>query len=248
MASGHPATPILQIGVPLSAPDGQPFGLVVIDFDLGPRFDSIKAEIAKDNRMTAVNSTGDYLLDSALRADTGAASRGQRGFRKIFRNSAGYWQAQASGSGVWRDRQGMRSGVGWHTVRMAGGPGITILVAAPYEALNHGFSDVSRSALAGGAIAVLLALLLAVAIARSLSSPLTQMTRAVQGLSRGEPVELPSNGGREIAILAGAFAEMSTQIDTKQKLQEQAHQALVDSEQMAQAIIRTALDAFVQTD
>ena len=142
----------------------------------------------------------------------------------------------------------MRCGVGWHAVRMAGGPGITILVVAPYAALNHGLSAVSRSALAGGAIAVLLALLLAVAIARSLSSPLTQMTRAVQGLSRGEPVELPSNGGREIAILAAAFAEMSTQIDTKQKLQPRAHQALVDSEQMAQAIIRTALDAFVQTD
>jgi sensor c-di-GMP phosphodiesterase-like protein len=66
---------------------------------------------------------------------------------------------------------------------MAGGPGITILVVAPYAALNHGLSAVSRSALAGGAIAVLLALLLALAIARSLSSPLTQMTRAVQGLS-----------------------------------------------------------------
>ena len=30
--------------------------------------------------------------------------------------------------------------------------------------------------------------------------------------------------------------------------QRQAHQALVESEQMAQAIVRTALDAFVQTD
>ena len=245
---GRPAMPTLQIGVSLPAPDGRPFGLVVIDFDLGPRFDSIKAEIAKDNRMTAVNSAGDYLLDSALKTDMGIGAsvptRIQEDFPEFGQRLAG----AGSGSGVWRDRQGIRSGVGWHTVRIAGGPGITILVTAPYETLNHGLSAVSRSALAGGAIAVLLALLLAVAIARSLSSPLTQMTRAVQGLSRGEAVELPSNGGREIAILAGAFAEMSTQIGTKQKLQEQAHQALVDSEQMAQAIIRTALDAFVQTD
>ncbi len=245
---GHPVTPMLQIGVPLPAPDGQPFGLVVIDFDLGPKFDSIKAEIAKDNRMTAVNSTGDYLLDSALRTDTGTGGWVPTRIQEDFPEFSQLLAGADSGGGVWRDRKGMRSGVGWHTVRMAGGSGITILVAAPYEALNHGFSDVSRSALAGGGIAVLLALLLAVAIARSLSSPLTQMTRAVQGLSRGEPVELPSNGGREIAILAGAFAEMSTQIATKQKLQEQAHQALVESEQLAQAIVRTALDAFVQTD
>jgi PAS domain S-box-containing protein len=245
---GHPATPILQIGVRLSAPDGQPFGLVVIDFDLGPRFDSIKAEIAKDNRMTAVNAAGDYLLESPLGADTGPGGSVPTRIQEDFPEFDQLLAGAGSGSGVWYDRQGMRCGVGWHAVRMAGGPGMTILVAAPYAALNHGLSAVSRSALAGGAIAVLLALLLAVAIARSLSSPLTQMTRAVQGLSRGEPVELPSNGGREIAILAAAFAEMSTQIDTKQKSQTRAHQALVDSEQMAQAIIRTALDAFVQTD
>src|SRR4029077_10751581 len=70
----HPTTPILQIGVRLSGPDGQAFGLVVIDFNLGPRFDSIKAEIAKDNRMTAVDAAGDYLLESALRADTGGGA------------------------------------------------------------------------------------------------------------------------------------------------------------------------------
>jgi hypothetical protein len=40
--------------------------LVVIDFDLGPRFDSIKAEIAKDNRMNAVNAAGDYLHGAAF--------------------------------------------------------------------------------------------------------------------------------------------------------------------------------------
>jgi methyl-accepting chemotaxis protein len=239
---------ILQIGVRLSAPDGKPFGSAVIDFDLGPRFDSIKAEIAKDNRMTAVSAAGDYLLESALRADTGGGVSGSARIQEDFPEFDRLLTDAGSGSGVWRDRQGMRCGVGWHAVRMAGGPGITILVVAPYAGLNHGLSAVSRSALAAGAIAVLLALLLAVAIARSLSSPLTQMTRAVQGLSRGEPVELPSNGDREIAILAAAFAEMSTQIDTKQKLQPRAHQALVDSEQMAQAIIRTALDAFVQTD
>jgi PAS domain S-box-containing protein len=239
---------ILQIGVRLSAPDGKPFGSAVIDFDLGPRFDSIKAEIAKDNRMTAVSAAGDYLLESALRADTGGGVSGSARIQEDFPEFDRLLTDAGSGSGVWRERQGMRCGVGWHAVRMAGGPGITILVVAPYAALNRGLSAVSRSALAAGAIAVLLALLLAVAIARSLSSPLTQMTRAVQGLSRGEPVELPSNGGREIAILAAAFAEMSNQIDTKQKLQPRAHQALVDSEQMAQAIIRTALDAFVQTD
>jgi hypothetical protein len=80
---------ILQIGVRLSAPDGKPFGSAVIDFDLGPRFDSIKAEIAKDNRMTAVMPPPIICSSPHSGPIRGAASRGQRGYRKIFRNSIG---------------------------------------------------------------------------------------------------------------------------------------------------------------
>jgi len=44
---------------------------------------------------------------------------------------------------------------------------------------------VNSSALTGGAIAVVLAIFLAVVIARSLSKPLVQNTRAAEGLSTG---------------------------------------------------------------
>src|SRR3979409_2710327 len=61
--------------------------------------------------------------------------------------------------------------------------------------------------LAGAAIAVVLALVLAVGVARWLSRRRTHMPQAVEGLSRGEPVARPSDGCREIAGLAAAFAE-----------------------------------------
>jgi PAS domain S-box-containing protein len=224
-----PATPKLKIGVPLTAPDGQPFGLVVIDFDLEPKFDRIKAEIARDNRVAVVNAAGDYLLDSGPQAGTRSGAVVPTKVLQDFPEFDELLAGASSGSGVSRDSNGVRCGLGWHTVSMEGGPGITILVATPYAMLNHGLSAVSQSALAGGAIAVLLALILAVAIARSLSSPLTQMTRAVQGLSRGEPVEMPANGGREIGILAAAFVEMSTQLGTKQKLLENTVESIRDS-------------------
>ena len=73
-------------------------------------------------------------------------------------------------------------------------------------------------ALAGLAIAAVLALVLAAGMARSLSRPLTQMTRAVEGLSRGETVSIPSTGCREIAGLAAAFAELAVQFGTRQDL------------------------------
>jgi len=55
------------------------------------------------------------------------------------------------------------------------------------------------------------------------------MTRAAEGLSRGEPVAMPSHGCREIAGLAAAFAGMSTQLGTKQDLLENTVESIRDS-------------------
>src|SRR5882762_3593173 len=92
---------------------------------------------------------------------------------------------------------------------------MVFLVVATICALslfNSGSFAVGRPVLAGAVVAVLLALVLAAAIARSWSRPLIQMTRAVQGLSRGQVLAMPRDGGREIALLAAALAEMPAQL------------------------------------
>ena len=87
----------------------------------------------------------------------------------------------------------------------------------------------SGATLAAGVIAIVLALALAAGIARSLSRPLTQMTRAVEGLSRGEVVAMPSDGGPEIAALAGALGELSHQLGTRQNLLENTVESIRDA-------------------
>jgi len=228
--SGDPSSPrLLRIGVPLPAADGGPFGMILVDFNLEPQFEHIRSRIAGTNQVAIVNSTGDYLLNF----DPGRKRvPGDKATARIQDDFPTFGTASDDGNGgsaIWRDRNGARYGVGWQTVQGMGGPGMTILVAAQYAALNHGLSAVSRSALAGGAIAVLAAVLLAVGFARSLSKPLTQMTLAVQGLARGEQVVMPSKGGREIGILAASFADMTTQLGRKQKLIENTLDSIRDS-------------------
>jgi PAS domain S-box-containing protein len=219
--SGDPTAPLLlHIGMQLPAADGRPFGIILIDYDLGPQLEHIRSRIAGSNQVAVVNAAGDYLLDFGPGRRLASGDKATARVQDDFPESDTALGSGNGGSAIWRDRNGARYGVGWQTVRVAGGPGITILVAGPYGALNHGLSAVSRSALAGGAVAMLLALLLAVGFARSLSKPLTQMTAAVQGLSRGEQVVMPTKGGREIAILAASFTEMTTQLGRKQKLLE----------------------------
>ncbi|WP_249151106.1 PAS domain S-box protein [Bradyrhizobium sp. JYMT SZCCT0180] len=85
-----------------------------------------------------------------------------------------------------------------------------------------------RATLVVGAIAILLALVLAAAIAGSLSRQLTQMTRAVEGLSRGKPVAMPAEGSREMAPLSAAFAELSDHLGARPNLLENTVESIRD--------------------
>ncbi|MET3838520.1 PAS domain S-box protein [Bradyrhizobium sp. OAE829] len=85
-----------------------------------------------------------------------------------------------------------------------------------------------RATLGVGAIAILLALVLAAAIAGSLSRQLTQMTRAVEGLSRGKPVAMPAEASWEMAPLSAAFAELSDQLGVRPNLLENTVESIRD--------------------
>jgi len=228
--SGAPsAPPLLHVGMPLPAPDGRPFGMILIDYDLGPKLARISSRIAGTNQVAIVDSAGNYLIDFGHGRITATGDKDKARIQDDFPESGTALGGLDSGSAIWRAQDGARYGIGWQTVRVVGHPGITILVASPYAALNHGLSAVSRSAFAGGAVAVLLALLLAVGFARSLSRPLTQMTNAVQGLSRGEQIAMPWKGGREISILAATFTDMTTELGRRQKLLENTVESIRDS-------------------
>ena len=225
-----PPVPMLHVAIPLWTSNGQPYGIGVIDFDLRAKFDRIRAEGAGENQVFIVNGAGNYLLhpdrSREFAFDAGTPVRIQDDFPGYDRALAG---GAVNDSGIWKDRNGVPFGVGWAAVRLAAGSGLTILVAATYSNLNVGWAAVNSSALTGGAVAVLLAIFLAIAIARSLSKPLVQITRAAEGLSRGQLMAMPSDGGREISALSATFAEMATQIRTKQALLENTIESIGDS-------------------
>ena len=108
---------------------------------------------------------------------------------------------------------------------------MVFLVVATTCALGvfaSGFSAFSPPVLAAGALAVVLALVLAVWVAGSLSRPLNQMALAVHGLSRGERLATPAQGWAEIAGLAAAFGELSAQLGSKQNLLENTVESIRD--------------------
>src|SRR6266702_4932268 len=121
-----PPAPMLHVAIPLWTPNGQPFAISVIDFDLGAKFERIRAEGTREGQIFIVNETGDYLLhpdrNREFGFETGAPVRIQDDF-------PGYNEALASGAsndgGIWKDRNGVPFGVGWAAVRLTGGGGLT---------------------------------------------------------------------------------------------------------------------------
>lgn len=104
---------------------------------------------------------------------------------------------------------------------------MVLLVVATICALGlfgDGFAGFGHATLVVGAIAIVVALVLAAAVARSLSRPLAQITRSGEGLSHGEAVPMPSDGCPETA-----FAEWSGQLGTKQNLLENTVESIRDS-------------------
>jgi PAS domain S-box-containing protein len=98
------------------------------------------------------------------------------------------------------------------------------LAAAP-QGVAEG---IGHAVLAGGAVAVLLALALAARFAQSLAAPLLRMTGAAEALARGEVTPMPTQGVSEITDLATAFAGMSAQLRTRQALFEHTVQSISD--------------------
>jgi PAS domain S-box-containing protein len=107
---------------------------------------------------------------------------------------------------------------------------------------------VRDSSLMAGIAAAFCALVLAIIVARSLTRPLVQMTKAVQGFSRDETLPLPTGGGYEIGALARAFAEMAADSRAKtaalnQEVEERRR--AFEREQLFIAAVESSNDAIV---
>jgi PAS domain S-box-containing protein len=204
-----PHVPVLHVATPVYTPDGRPFGIVVINLDMRPSFAWIRSTTPEGGHGYVVNDQGDYLVhpDPAREFgfELGRPARIQDDFPEFSRIlTSGDMTPR-----VVRDQAGARFGIGVDILRLAGGPEIAVIQAVPYSELMAATVAVRDSSLMVGLAAAFCAFLLAVVVARSLTRPLVQMTKVVQGFSRGETLALPTGGGHEIGALANAFAEMA---------------------------------------
>jgi PAS domain S-box-containing protein len=240
--------PMLRVATAVNAPDGRPFGIVIINVDMRPAFDRIRASAVKDGLSYVVNDQGDYLVHPDPAREFGFEPGKPVHIQDDFPDFAKMLASGDSAARVMEDRAGRRFGVAAQFVNLAEGPRVAVIQTVPYSVLAAATIAVRDSSLVGGAVAAFCALLLALIVARSLAHPLVQMTKAVDGFARDEAVALPAGGGYEIGVLAKAFADMAVESRAKTAAlnrEIEARRRTFEREQLFIAAVESSNDAII---
>ena len=250
-----PHVPVMRIATPIHTPDGKPFAIVIIKVDMRSAFARIRANPIEGGRSYVVNNLGGYLVHPDRDREFGFIVGRPAHIQDEFPDFPKLLASGDTTPRVMQDRTGGRFGLGMAIQHLADGPRIAVIQALPYAELMAATSAVRDASLLAGLGAAFFAFLLAVIVARSLTRPLVQMTRAVEGFARGESVALPTGGGQEIGALTQAFAHMAEESRAKtaalnQEIDEHRRtvEELRESERMARDVIANAFEAFIQTD
>lgn len=203
-----PHVPTLRIATPIHV-GAKPFGIVIINVDMRPAFERLRSLTRPGGALYVVNERGDYLLhpdeDRAFGFEFGKAFRWQTDFPDIAASAGSAGDTTV----VYRDAEGEKGAAGFVTARLAGATPVSVIQTVPNALIMAPGNAIQKSTLIAGSIAVLIAGLLAVLLARSLTLPLVQMTRAVEGFPNDAPVALQEDTSGEIGVLARAFTAMS---------------------------------------
>src|SRR5262249_12671 len=160
--------PVFRVSTPFFAPDGNAFGIIIINLDLRTAFARIRSSARLGGSLYLVNERGDYLVHPDRSREFGFEFGRSYRIQDDFPVFSKGWRKGEWGAAVIENSRGERYGIASETVRLAGGLPVTMIEAVRYSELVAAVAAVRDSSLIVGLLAVLGATVLAVLIARSL--------------------------------------------------------------------------------
>jgi PAS domain S-box-containing protein len=236
-----PHVPTMRVSTSIHEPGGRLFGIVVVNVDMRPIFERLRMLARVGGGLYVANEQGDYLLhpdpDREFGFEFGKRFRWQNDFPEI----AAEVGSEDAATLVMRDDSGKRGGAALVMIQVAAGPIIAVIETVPNALIMASADAVQQSSIMAGSIAVLVAALLAILLARSLTKPLVLMRRAVEGFTGDMPVPMPEDAKGEIGVLARAFTRMTKEMRDKTA-------ALKTEIIQSRRIFETSLDLIVVLD
>jgi len=210
-----PHVPTLRIAAPILAAGGEPFGIVIINVDMGPAFDRVRSSMRQGGEIYVVNAQGDYLVHPEPGREFGEQLGHPTPWQSDFPALA---SAAGSPQGVAQivpDRTGEPDGIAIAPALLAGTEWVGVIERVPNAGIMAPAAAIRNTSLLVGLIAVLCAAALAVVVARSLTLPIVRLTEAVEAAGRDDATAIPVEAGGETGVLARAFARVIGEANAK---------------------------------
>jgi signal transduction histidine kinase/CheY-like chemotaxis protein len=232
---------VVRVATAIDDGAGRPFGVVILNVDIRPIFDAIRAAMDGDSQIYIVNDAGDFLLhpdpDRAFGFDLGRRHRWQDELPGLAKD-VGHGN---HGAAVVATAAGDKVAAALDTELLADTLRIGLIETESYARIMAPAASLRSSDLIVAALAIGVAAVLAAIIARSLTRPLRQMTAAVENFGRGEPMHVPHDANGEVGILARAFTRMAAEVTEKAD-------ALRDKSEIFDKTIESMADGFLIID
>jgi PAS domain S-box-containing protein len=209
-----PRVAILRIAKPVPAPDGKPFGIVIINADMRPALDRVRSSVRPDEKVYVVDGRGDYLVHPDPAREFGSQLGTPTDWRRDMPYLATSLGAAQGFARIIPDQVGPPGAVAFAPAVLSGSAWVAVIEVVPNAAYTAAAAIRSSSILVG-LIAVLCAAALALLIARSLTRPIVELTRAVEGAARDGIAVIPVAAGGETGVLARAFAHVREEANAK---------------------------------
>ncbi len=210
-----PHNPTLRVATPIFAPDGKPFGILIVKVDMRPALDRIRSSMRSVENIYVVDGKGDYLVHPDRTREFGSQLGKPNDWRDDFPNLATSLGATRSIAQALPERGAHPDGIALAPARLAGSEWVAVIERVPNAVFMASAAAIRNSSLLVGLIAVLCAATLAVFIARTLTRPILQLTTAVEGAGRDRPMAIPVDASGETGVLARAFARLMGEVNAK---------------------------------
>jgi PAS domain S-box-containing protein len=209
----HVAT--VRIAKPVLAPDGKPFGIVIVNADMRPALDRVRSSVRPGEKIYVVDARGEYLVHPDPAREFGAQLGTPTDWRSDMPYLAASLGATKGFARIAPDRAGPPDAVALAPAVLVGSEWVAVIEAAPNAVFMAPAAAIRNSSILVGLIAVLCAAALALLIARSLTRPIIELTRAVEAAARDGIAVIPVSAGGETGVLARAFAQVMDEANAK---------------------------------
>jgi PAS domain S-box-containing protein len=249
-----PLVPVVRVAAPIFLPDGNRFGILIINLDMRPIFAQMRAQAPLLGDIRIINVSGDYVLhpDAAreYRFEYGETARLADDFPDLARRAL-----DVPSQILTRDKDGRLFGLAIAPGRAAEDRAFSVVDVLPYSALAVAPKPVREATLIAGAIAALCAAFLSIIIANVLSHRVSKVMASVDRLSQEELAELaaaaeqPHTGTKKTGLwrllhLTPPERELRRDL-LRRRRNELLLRSYLERDQLYAAVVRSATDAII---